>query len=123
MAERVARGADLPVLVVRAAMPPQPFARISVMAGSGAGDHAAQRYARGLATAFGGDTPRQLAGTGSPSDLEEATLVVVPQLAAAAVMGLSGAIESLFGSTTQAAGTAKKTAAAKKAAPSPKPES
>ncbi|MFD3399869.1 hypothetical protein ACFWUU_04280 [Kribbella sp. NPDC058693] len=36
-----------------------------------------------------------------------------------------GAIESLFGSTTQAAGTtpARKTAAAKKAAPSPKPES
>lgn len=34
-----------------------------------------------------------------------------------------GAIESLFGSQTQATGTAKKTAAAKKAAPSPKPES
>lgn len=33
-----------------------------------------------------------------------------------------GAIESLFGSTTQA-GTSKKTATAKKAAPSPKPES
>lgn len=96
VAERVARAADLPVLVVRASLPAHPFARIAVMVGSGTADHAAQRYADGLATTFHGEAPRQLASAALGPGIEDATLVVVPQLAAAAVMGVSGAVESLL---------------------------
>ena len=99
VAERVARAADLPVLVVRAVIPTHPFARIAVMTGSGASDHAAQRYATSLSAAFQGEPPHHLGPSAADAGVEDATLVVVPQLTTAAVLGISGAVESLLRSS------------------------
>ncbi|HSC26618.1 MAG TPA: universal stress protein [Vicinamibacterales bacterium] len=90
VAERVVRDAQIPVLVVRAMPAPsaQPFSRVAVIAGRGTFDGPARRYAKGLASAFGGELNREDARTVKASSLAGATLVVMARPAVTSLLGL-----------------------------------
>ena len=78
VAERVVRESKVPVLVVRAhPAGDSVFKRITVLAGTGAFDGPARRYAKGLASTFEGELSRETARTLERATLDEATLVVV----------------------------------------------
>jgi nucleotide-binding universal stress UspA family protein len=81
VAERVARDAAGPVLVVRAdaSGAAELFDRIAVVARDGAFDGSARRYARGLAAAFGGKPPTESAESIRGAALQDATLVTLAQ--------------------------------------------
>jgi nucleotide-binding universal stress UspA family protein len=96
VAERVARAAHVPVLIVRAGASADPFARVAVLVGNGVADQGARRYAEGLTTAFGGDPPRELADAAAAAEIEAASLVVVPQPPAGTMLSLSGSVEHLL---------------------------
>ena len=91
VAERVVRESKVPVLVVRSQPAPggAVFKRITVVAGRGAFDGPARRYARGLATAFDGEVSRESARSLKAATLEDATLVVVARPSSAAAVGYS----------------------------------
>ncbi len=94
VAERVAREATVPVLVVRATgTVAQPFKRITVIAGGGTFDGPARRYAKGLAAAFDGESSRETASSVRAATLQDATLVVVAQAPRRAAIGLPGTAE------------------------------
>ncbi len=94
VAERVAREATAPVLVIRAAgTPALPFKRITVIAGSGTFDGPARRYARGLATAFDGESSRETASSVKAATLQDATLVIVAQAPRRGALGFPGTAE------------------------------
>ncbi len=94
VAERVAREAPVPVLVVRAAgTPAQPFKRITVIAGGGTFDGPARRYARGLASAFDGESSRETASSVKAATLQDATLVIVAQNPRQGALGSPGTAE------------------------------
>jgi nucleotide-binding universal stress UspA family protein len=86
VAERVAREAKVPVLVVRAGdgRPEDLFSSIAVIARRGTFDGAARRYAKGLADTFGGTYSHETATSLQAARMQEATLVVVAQPAAGA---------------------------------------
>jgi nucleotide-binding universal stress UspA family protein len=80
VAERVALGSPVPVLVVRgdSASDASVFSRIEVAGADGGGDASAPAYARALAQAFGGVIHETAAlATCSPEALAAASLVVV----------------------------------------------
>lgn len=79
VAERVVRESPIPVLVVRAAANAVSFKRIVTVAGHGTFDGPARRYARGLASAFNVDPPKEAAPSIKAASLQDASLVVVPQ--------------------------------------------
>ena len=79
VAERVVRETRIPVLVVRAtaAAGSATFRRIAVIAGGGAFDGPARRYARGLASTFKAEAPRETAPSIRNAALQDASLAVV----------------------------------------------
>jgi nucleotide-binding universal stress UspA family protein len=94
VAERVAREATVPVLVVRATgTPAQPFKRITVIAGGGTFDGPARRYAKGLAATFDGESSRETASSVGAATLQDATLVIVAQAHRGGPLAFSGTAE------------------------------
>lgn len=94
VAERVARESPVPVLVVRAGgTPAQMFKRITVIAGSGTFEGPARRYARGLASAFEGESSREVESSVRTATLQDATLVVVAQKPRGGALAFSGSAE------------------------------
>jgi nucleotide-binding universal stress UspA family protein len=81
VAERVAREARSPVLVVREPHPEgeRVFRKIVVVARGGTYDGAARRYAKGLAEAFGGEMSRETGTSVREATLDDATFVVLAQ--------------------------------------------
>jgi nucleotide-binding universal stress UspA family protein len=98
VAERVAREAHGPVLVVRERHPGGDgvFKKIVVVARGGAYDGPARRYARGLAEAFGGEMSRETRSSIGDAALNGATLVVVARPAHGATPLLAGAADRVL---------------------------
>lgn len=95
VAERVAREARVPVLVVRAGdgRPEELFSSIAVIARRGTFDGAARRYAKGLAETFGGSYSHESATSLQAARMQEATLVVVAQPGAGASAVMTNAAD------------------------------
>jgi nucleotide-binding universal stress UspA family protein len=98
VAERVAREAHSPVLVVRERHPDGSavFRKIVVVAGGGANDGPARRYARGLAEAFGGEMSRETRSSHRDATINHATLVVLAQPSQGATVLMAGAAERVL---------------------------
>ena len=79
VAERVAREAQVPVLVVRAGGngAAQLFRTIAIIARRGTFDGPARRYAKGLATVFKGEASQESSMSLNEAAIEQATLVVI----------------------------------------------
>ena len=84
VAERVVRGAEVPVMVVRADTPASDalFKHLVVVEGSVAFDGAARRYARGLAEAFAGTVQPDPVSPLDTVALQAATLLVFAKASA-----------------------------------------
>lgn len=95
VAERVAREAKVPILVVRAGdcRPEELFSSIAVIARRGTFDGPARRYAKGLADTFGGTYSHETATSLQAARMQEATLVVVAQPGADASALLASAAD------------------------------
>ena len=102
VAERVVREVQVPVLVLRADAPAEPdalFRRLTLVAGVGAFDGPARRYAHGLAAQFGGEVSREPATAANAPSLQAATLLVVPQTSKAGPFAASSAVAQLLRTT------------------------
>jgi nucleotide-binding universal stress UspA family protein len=95
VAERVAREAPMPVMVVRAASgdPTHLFKSIAVIARGGTFDGPARRYAKGLATTFEGEYAQESATTLSEDAMWQASLVVFARPEGTASPLVAGAVE------------------------------
>jgi nucleotide-binding universal stress UspA family protein len=81
VAERVAREARSPLLVVRGLQPEgrRVFRKIVVVARGGTYDGAARRYAKGLAEAFEGEMSRETFTSVGDATFDDATFVILAQ--------------------------------------------
>ena len=95
VAERVAREAQVPVLVVRAGSEDtaQLFKFIAIIARRGTFDGPARRYAKGLAAEFRGEHSQESSISLREAALEQATLVVIARPGPNASAVASGAAE------------------------------
>ena len=95
VAERVAREAHIPVMVVRAGAngATQLFRSIAVFAGRGTFDGPARRYARGLAAEFKGEFSQESLLSLREAAVEAATLVVMAQPGVDATSRAAGAVD------------------------------
>jgi nucleotide-binding universal stress UspA family protein len=95
VAERVAREARVPVLVVRAGAngAAQLFKSIAVIARRGTFDGPARRYARGLAAEFKGESSQESLASLREAAIATATLVVIAQPGIDATAPAAGAVE------------------------------
>lgn len=95
VAERVAREARVPVLVVRAGASgaAQLFKSIAIIARLGTFDGPARRYAKGLADEFKGEYSQESSMSLREAAIEQATLVVIAQPGPDASAIASGAAE------------------------------
>ena len=95
VAERVAREAQVPVLVVRAGSEDtaQLFKFIAIIARRGTFDGPARRYAKGLAAEFRGEHSQESSISLREAALEQATLVVIARPGPNASAIASGAAE------------------------------
>lgn len=95
VAERVAREAHIPVLVVRAGEDgaAQLFKSIAVLARRGTFDGPARRYARGLAAQFKGEFSQESLLSLREAAIDPATLVVVAQPGIDTTLPSAGAVE------------------------------
>ena len=95
VAERIAREAPVPVLIVRAGNAPtaQIFKSIAIIARRGTFDGPARRYAKGLALEFNGEYSQESAASLRDAAIEQATLVVIARPGANTSTLASSAVE------------------------------
>lgn len=95
VAERVAREAQVPVLVVRAGSEgtAQLFKSIAIIARRGTFDGPARRYAKGLAAEFKGEHSQESSTSLREAAIEQATLVVIARPGPTASAIASGTVE------------------------------